>query len=146
MEIKILEMDKMDKVENLEILMHEYKFSINEDKLDKKQFEKLKEAIKYKKIKFYTLNIDNNIIGMCSISYLYSTYKCESIGMFDDFYIKPDYRKKGYAKKLTKYVFEDMVKNNINSVMVGCSDMDLEMYKHIGFKMELGNLLTWDNN
>ena len=32
-------------------------------------------------------------------------------------------------------IFEDLV---------GCADVDLSMYKSLGFNIPLGNLLTWD--
>jgi len=141
MEIKILTKEHF---ENLKVLMQDYKKSIHEDLLNKNQLTDLEAAINDKKIAFYIVLENNEIIGMCSVSLLFSTYKCKPVGMFDDFYIKPEYRKKGFAIKLTEYVFDDMKSKNIKSVMVGCSDIDIEMYKHCGFNLILGNLLSCD--
>jgi predicted GNAT family acetyltransferase len=81
---------------------------------------------------------------MCSISVIFSTYKFEPVGVFDDFYIKNEHRKKGCAGKLVNYAFNDMRSKGVNSVLVGCSKADTGMYRHLGFNTELGNLLGWD--
>ena len=38
-----------------------------------------------------------------------------------------------------------MEKKGVKSIWVGCSDVDVEMYKHLGFNVTLGNLLAWNN-
>ena len=136
--LNIVDFDK------IKTLLQEYKKSINETNVDDNQFNKLKNAIQNSSIKFYAIIENDEIIGICSISTIFSTYKCEPVGIFDDFFIKIEYRKKGYAKELVKYVFNDMKTKEINSVLVGCSEMDIEMYKKLGFNMEIGHLLSWD--
>ncbi len=140
MKIEILKIENFDKIIPL---IQDYKKSINEDVLKDIQFLDLKKAIIDNRITFYVAMKDETIVGMCSISTVFSTYKCEYIGIFEDFYIMPEYRKKGLAKSLTKFVFNDMKTKNINSVWVGCSNVDIEMYMHLGFDIKLGNLLTW---
>lgn len=82
---------------------------------------------------------------MCSISIAFSTYRSSEMAIFEDFYIKKQYRGKGMASMLTDYVLNDMKKRQIDSVWVGCADCDIEMYKHLGFNVDLGNLYTWSN-
>jgi predicted acetyltransferase len=130
--------------DSFKVLIQEFKSSIHEDLLDKNKLDTLEKAINESKINFYIIVENNEIIGMCSISILFSTYKCESIGMFDDFYIKKAYRKKGFAKKLVDYVFNDMKVKGINSVLVGCSEIDIGMYNKLGFNMKVGHLFSWN--
>lgn len=141
MEVRILNADEFDKIIPL---IQDYKKSIHEEALKRNQIYALKEAIIDKRIVFYVVTTSENMVGMCSISTAFSTFRSEYMGIFEDFYITPKYRKKGLAKKLVNYVFDEMKVKNINSVWVGCADMDIEMYKHLGFDIELGNLLTWN--
>jgi GNAT superfamily N-acetyltransferase len=78
---------------------------------------------------------------MCSVSLIYSTYAFRDSGIFEDFYIVPEYRKRGMAKMLTSFVFEECRKAGLSSLLVGCSDADREMYGHLGFDVRLGQLL-----
>jgi GNAT superfamily N-acetyltransferase len=80
---------------------------------------------------------------MCSITIGFSTINCKNVGIFEDFFIQPEYRGKGVARQLTAYVFFSMEKYNVKTVWVGCVDIDLEMYKYLGFDIPLGNLLAW---
>ena len=129
--------------EKIKPLLNDYKSSIKEDQLTAEQFRELKNAIKNEKITFYNAVIKDEIVAMCSISTAFSTYNCQALGIFEDFYIKPSYRGKGLAAKLTDFVFGDMKKRNIETVWVGCADVDVNMYKHLGFNLVLGNLLAW---
>lgn len=142
MKIEMLREEKFDKIKPI---IQQYKKSIHEDNLEEYQFQELKKAIEDNRISFYIVIDAGNIVGMCSISSVFSTYRCEYMGIFEDFYIEPEYRKKGIAKNLTGYVFNEMKTKNINSVWVGCADVDIKMYKHLGFEIELGNLLTWSS-
>jgi predicted acetyltransferase len=128
----------------IKTLLQKYKKAINEESIDENQFDKLKNAIQKGTIVFYTVSEDDEIIGMCSISTIFSTYKCGLVAVFDDFFVEKEYRKKGYAKELVRFVFNDMKAKKINSVLVGCSEMDIGMYKKIGFNLEVGHLLSWD--
>ena len=140
MDIRILDISHFERIKTL---LKKYKSSINESIINENQFDELKNAILNNRITFYTIHNDNDVIGMCSISTIFSTYKCDLVGMFDDFFIDIEYRKKGYARELVNYVFDDMKNRKINSVLVGCSEIDVKMYKKLGFDMEIGYLLSW---
>ena len=142
MRIEILRVERFDKIIPL---IQDYKESIGEEYLKENQLSELKRAISDNRISFFVAIQDEDVVGMCSISTIFSTYKCEAIGIFEDFYIKSECRRKGIARALTQHVFREMRAKNINSVWVGCADVDVEMYTHIGFDIKLGNLLTWSN-
>ncbi len=126
-------------------LMNSYKKDIGEEKISEQDFKKIIEAIKNNKITFFFLKVGDKIIGMCSLSEIFSTFSCNNIWIFEDFYIDIKYRKKGYARKLLKKVYEEAKLKDIKSIWVGCCDDDIKMYKSLGFNIELGNLLTWSN-
>lgn len=127
----------------LKPLLQAYKHSINEEPLNETQLSDLVRAIKEGRIIFFTASSNQELIAMCSITIGFSTFNCKNVGIFEDFYITPDYRGKGVARELTTYVFSAMEKYDVQTVWVGCADMDLEMYKHLGFNIPLGNLLAW---
>lgn len=127
----------------IKTLLNEYKNEIGEEQLMEEHFIALEKAILNKEIVFFVAKQGQEIIAMCSISKTFSTFRCNYSGVFEDFYVIPQYRKQGIAKRLTEFVFNYCSKNNIYSLWVGCADCDVEMYKYLGFKIPLGNLLTW---
>jgi GNAT superfamily N-acetyltransferase len=128
----------------LMLLMQQYKKSICESELSEKQFEKLESAIMQNKIEFFVAKLDDKLVAMCSVGVVFSTYKCENIGIFEDFYVAEEYRGKGVARGLTQHVFDEMKAREIANVWVGCADV--EMYRSLGFDINLGNLLTWNSD
>lgn len=62
-------------------------------------------------------------------------------GIFEDFYIKPEYRHKGIARKLVAYAYEV---SQASSLSVGCADCDIQMYNAIGFSIPLGNMFAFE--
>ena len=135
-----------DDISVLVNLLNLYKKDIGEDNVTVEQVDRLKKAIETKRIEFFIIKDEEEIVGMCSIMIGFSTFNFMEMGIFEDFFIKKEFRKKGLASILTSYAFEEMKKRKINSVWVGCSDCDIEMYKHLGFDIGLGNLYTWSNN
>ena len=132
-------------IPQLLLLMQQYKQSIGEPALNEEQVDKLKSAIEQNKIEFFVAKHDGKLIAMCSIGVVFSTFLCEMNGIFEDFFIAEEYRQKGVARGLTSYVFEEMKINKVATIWVGCSDIDVEMYKSLGFYISLGNLLTWSS-
>ena len=124
-------------------LIQRYKCAIGESNLNETQHEKLKSAITQKKIEFFVAKQGDELIAMCSVSLVFSTFLCESGSIFEDFYIIEKYRGKGVARGLTQHVFNVLKSRGVVSAWVGCADIDVEMYKSLGFTMPLGNLLTW---
>ena len=61
--------------------------------------------------------------------------------MFEDFYILPQYRHQGIARKLVQFA---RTESGVQSLTVGCADCDKAMYQALGFSVLLGNLLAYD--
>lgn len=60
----------------------------------------LAQAIRDGKITFFVAKRGYRAVGMCSVSRCFSTFACTDVGIFDDFYIEPVFRKKGIARML----------------------------------------------
>lgn len=56
--------------------------------------EQLAQAIRDGKITFFVARRGYRAVGMCSVSRCFSTFTCTDVGIFDDFYIEPVFRKK----------------------------------------------------
>lgn len=127
--------------DDLKRLHSAYKSAIGEDVPTNAQFDCLYKAIKKGDIHFFGCLCDNELVACCSISYTYSTFNYNRGGVFEDFYIMPQYRHHGIAKKLVQFSIKE---SDVKSLTVGCADCDVEMYKAIGFCIPLGNLLAFD--
>ncbi len=127
-------------------LEQKYKKSINEPELNTEQIRRLRLAVQNDEIKFFVGEVNSKIIAICSLSIIFSTFLCQHIAIFEDFYIEKDFRHKGVASNLVNYVFDTMKSENVTSVWVGCADIDVDMYKSLGFTISLGNLLTCDTS
>jgi len=127
------------------LLLQQYKEAVGESELSETQSEKLKSAIMHRKIEYFVAKHGNELVAMCSICEVFSTYLCEKSGIFEDFFIVAKYRHTGIARELTHYVFDEMCSRGIATVWVGCAESDIEMYKSLGFETPLGNLLTWSS-
>jgi len=126
-------------------LMRQYKRSVGEPPLNPEQKEALQQAILNGQITYYICKNRDNIVAMCSVVIAFSSYTCEPMGIFEDFFISLGFRGRGIARGLTGFVFEEMKSQNIASLWIGCAEQDMDMYKSLGFKTRLGNLLTWSN-
>ena len=126
--------------EELKSLHKDYKVAIEEDVPSETELESLRKAIEQGHIHFYGCICDESLVACCSICVTYSTFNYDNSGVFEDFYIKPEYRHKGIARKLVSYAFEQ---SGVSSLTVGCADCDVEMYQAIGFQIPLGNMLAY---
>ncbi|MBR3105802.1 MAG: GNAT family N-acetyltransferase [Clostridia bacterium] len=119
-----------------------YKEAIQEDAPTEQDKQRLLAAIKRGDIRFYgCLDDGERLVGCCSISYTFSTFNYQKSGVFEDFYIVPEYRHQGIAKKLVAFAVE---KSGVKSLTVGCADCDADMYRALGFTVPLGNMLAFD--
>ena len=126
--------------EELKELQMAYKIAIGEDTPKEEDFKSLLNAIEHKEILFYGCMCEGKLVACCSISVTFSTFNYQKSGVFDDFYIRPEFRHKGIARKLVLYAWEQ---SGVGSLTVGCADCDEEMYKAIGFEIPLGNMLAY---
>lgn len=56
--------------------------------------ERLAQAIRDGKITFFVARRGYRAVGMCSVSRCFSTFTCTDVGIFDDFYMEPVFRKR----------------------------------------------------
>lgn len=131
---------KAENFEELRQLQKAYKAEIGEIIPNDEELESLKNAIEGEQIHFYGCICDNALVACCSICFTYSTFNYGKAGVFEDFYIQPEYRHKGIARKLVSYAYEQ---SGVGSLTVGCADCDRQMYKAIGFGIPLGNMLAF---
>ena len=138
MKFGLITTEGFDELKNLQSA---YKAEIGEELPTEKDFEKLRAAIEQQKIYFYGCVCEEELVGCCSVCLTFSTFTYGIAGVFEDFYIKPEYRHSGIARKLAAFAYEE---SNVESLSVGCADCDIEMYKAIGFHIPLGNMLAFE--
>ena len=125
----------------LKELLMTHKKQLNQ-KLEEKQ-EQLAQAIRDGKITFFVAKRGYRAVGMCSISRCFSTFACTDVGIFDDFYIEPAFRKKGAAWLLAQAAQEWSKENALASLTVTCAPCDEGMYQALGFDTHLGNTFAY---
>ena len=118
-----------------------YKEEIKEDEPDLAGKERMTEAIKANSILFFGAYDEKALIGCCSVTVGFSTFNYLPSGVFEDFYILPEYRHKGIAHQLVQFA---RLESGVSSLTVGCADCDVQMYKALGFSIPIGNLLAFD--
>ena len=117
-----------------------YKAEIGEEEPGAGCMERLKAAIQKDMIRFFGAWEDDDLIGCCSVTAGFSTFDYMPCGVFEDFYILPEYRHSGIARKLVQFAYRE---SGVSSLTVGCADCDVPMYTSLGFKIPLGNLLAY---
>lgn len=103
----------------------------------------LAHAIQDGKITFFVAKRGYRTVGMCSVSRCFSTFTCTDVGIFDDFYIEPAFRKKGVARKLAQAAQKWSRENALASLTVTCAPCDEEMYQALGFDAHLGRTFAY---
>ena len=120
-------------------LQKAYKAEIGENEPGEPERARLTAAIETAQITFYGAWDGTTLIGCCSITVGFSTFDYSLSGVFEDFYIRPEYRHKGLARQLVQYAYHE---SGVRSMTVGCADCDIQMYQSLGFSIKLGNLLA----
>ena len=105
---------------------------------------RLVQAIREGKITFFLAKRGYRAVGMCSVARVFSTFTCSDVGVFDDFYIEPAFRKKGVARMLVRAAQAWCKEQGVAGMTVGCAPCDREMYRALGFDAELGHMLAWN--
>ncbi len=130
-----------DNMAELRALHISYKQEIGEEIPTEENFDSLSAAIKKGQIIFYGCADEGRLIACCSITPTYSTFNYQTGGVFEDFYIAPEYRHKGIARQLVRFAYRE---SGAGSLTVGCADCDIKMYQSLGFTVPLGNLLAFE--
>ena len=128
-------------IEALWKLQRLYKEEIGEEVPDEAGKERLAEAIKAGSILFFGAYDEKILIGCCSVTVGFSTLHYQPGGVFEDFYILPEYRHSGIARQLVQFA---RLESGVSSLTVGCADCDVQMYRALGFSIPIGNLLAFD--
>ena len=126
---------------DIEKLQLAYKEEIGEDAPIREDFDSLRRAIEQGTILFYGCEDEGRLVGCCSVSPTFSTFNYRRSGVFEDFYILPEYRHKGIARQLVEFAFRE---SGVGSLTVGCADCDKDLYSALGFCIPLGNLMAYD--
>ena len=126
----------------LKKLENGYLLEIGEETLSEEKQERLVEAVRDGSITFFIARRGYRAVGMCSVATCFSTFSCADIGMFEDFYIEPVFRKKGIARKLTEFAQNWCRRQGISSLSVCCAPCDEHMYRALGFDMAIGFTLV----
>ena len=116
-----------------------YKAAIGETAPGDPDLEKLKKAVEEARILFFGAWNGPELAGCCSVTVGFSTFNYAASGVFEDFYILPQYRHQGIARELVAFARLD---SGVSSLTVGCADCDVQMYRSLGFSVPLGNLLA----
>ena len=116
--------------------------AVGEDEMTLERFQRLAEAVKDETIIFFAARMNGTLIGMCSVSPCFSTFACKTSGVFDDFFIEPEHRGRGVARKLVNAAREWCQEREWASLTVGCSHEDAGMYQSLGFDTALGVMLA----
>ena len=121
-------------------LQKAYKAEIGEASPGEKDKNALFSAIEKDKIVFFGVFDGAALTSCCSVTTGFSTFDYAPSGVFEDFYICPEYRHRGIARELVQYAYRE---SGVSSLTVGCADCDVEMYRSLGFSIHLGNLLAF---
>ena len=121
-------------------LQKQYKAEIGENEPGDEGKERLADAIDKGTILFFGVWKESVLIGCCSVTVGFSTFDYMPSGVFEDFFIRSEYRHQGIARQLIEFAHRE---SGVSSLTVGCADCDLPMYQSLGFTIALGNLLAF---
>lgn len=125
---------------DLQDLQNAYKREIGEEVPSDEDLARLRRAIACGEILFFGCADGGRLIGCCSVSPVFSTYDYGRSGVFEDFYILPEYRHRGIARELVRYAYRE---SGVSTMLVGSADCDRDMYAALGFGTELGRMLSY---
>ena len=138
MEYKRIDVSQID---SLWELQRQYKAEIGEDAPGYAARERLVRAIREENILFYGAWEGDSLVGCCSVTVGFSTFDYLPSGVFEDFFIRPDFRHKGVARQLVQFAYRASA---VSCMTVGSADCDIPMYQALGFSIPLGNLLAFE--
>lgn len=136
MEFQRIDASRIDDLWELQKL---YKAEIGEDAPELAGKERLEAAIRDGRILFFGAWDGAALVGCCSVTVGFSTFLYQPSGVFEDFFLRAEYRHKGIARKLIRFAYRE---SGVQSLTVGCADCDVQMYEALGFSIRLGTLLA----
>ena len=127
----------------LRALLAEFAAAIGEPAPDAEGFARITRALDDGRIAFALASDGADPIGMCSLTAGFSTYGAAPFGLVDDPCVDPTRRGGGVARALLEAVTAEARSRGCRSLLIGCSDGDVGMWKHFGFR-KIGNLMATD--
>ena len=118
-----------------------YKAEIGECAPDDDKKTCLADAMNREQILFYGAWDGDLLVGCCSVTVGFSTFDYAPSGVLEDFFIRPEYQRRGIARQLVRFAY---LTSGVRSLTVGCADCDTDMYRSLGFSIALGNLLAME--
>lgn len=116
---------------------------IGESPLDAPARDRIAAAIVDGRIAFFGARVDGELVGICSLTTAYSTFAGGApMGILEDVYVVPERRRTGVARALVERVFEEARRLDCASVVVGCAESDVPLYRELGFALRLGAMLS----
>ncbi len=115
---------------------------IGEESLSDEKKEALAAAVEKGDIRYFAAKRGSRFVGMCSVGSYWSSFSCGEVGVFDDFYIEPVFRRRGIARLLVTAALDYCREKGFSGLSVCCADCDVEMYKSLGFNTALGRSLV----
>ena len=122
----------------LKKLENSFLAAIGEPILTDERAERLQQAIRDGRITFFVAARGCRYVGMCSVSTCFSTFGCTDIGLLEDFYIEPAFRKQGVARQLAAAAQAWSRARGLTSLTVCCAPCDEGLYRALGFEVRLG--------
>lgn len=124
-------------------LLQGYAAEIGEPALEPAGEARVAEAIAADRIRFFVALRDGRPFGICSLTIAWSTFGGgRPFGMLEDFFVSPAHRGSGAARALAERVFAEAGDAGCASVVVGCADSDIPLYRSLGFSTRLGTMLA----
>lgn len=111
--------------------------------LDEAAKERLGEAVAQGRIVFFAARQAGEVLGICSLTVGFSTYRTSPIGLMEDFFVVPQARGRGVGRLLVERLLAEASQQRCGSVLIGCGADQIPMYEHFGFK-RLGTMMAID--
>lgn len=119
-----------------------FRQEVGEPCLTEAQQSRLQKAVQENRITFFIAKRGYRSIGMCSVAPLYSTFACGDMGVMEDFYIEPAFRRQGAARLLQQAAHSWAAEQGYADLSVTCAPCDESMYRALGYEVPLGLTLA----
>lgn len=126
----------------LSVLLNGFKTAVGEAPLSQLDWAALRTAIDEERIVYYIARRGGQAVGLCSLCYVFSSYKCAMSSVFEDFYVRPEARGTGVARALAAAAAAASRAAGCSCMTVVSARCDLERYHALGFEDAVGTQLS----
>lgn len=85
-------------------------------------------------IQHYFLKVDNDFVGFCSLRRIYHLHHCAKVAQIEEFIVRKEYRRLGYASKMFSYVKEMALKESC--IMIELSSSNKRVQAHAFYESQ----------